>query len=599
MSALLNRRDLEFLLYEFLEVASLCDYERYAEHDRETFDAVLEACEQLATEQFLSHAAKLDENEPQFDGEQVHIIPEVKQALDTYCEAGYLSASFDAELGGMQLPWTITQCCNAIFAAANVGTVGYGALTVAAANMLNAFGTQTQKDKYLPAMLEGRFFGTMCLSEPHAGSSLADIRTKAEPQEDGSYLISGTKMWISGGDHDLSENIVHMVLAKIPGGPPGIKGISLFVVPRTRMNEDGTLGETNDVHLTGLNHKMGWRGTVNTVLSFGEDGDCRGYLLGEKHKGMSHMFHMLNEARILVGLESTALAYTAYLYSLDYAHNRPQGRHADEKDPNSAQVAIIEHADVRRMLLKQKAYVEGALGLLLYGAHMVDQHAVTVDEERRREIGLLLDLLTPVMKAWPSEYCLEANKLAIQVLGGYGYTRDYPVERLYRDNRLNAIHDGTSGIQGLDLLGRKVVMYDGEAFQLFIREMNNTLRKAKHEETVSEFLKAFEQAIALLQETTNSLIELAGKGESQLFLANSTTYIEMFGHITIAWVWLQQAMIASKKIDSEIEDEANFYQGKIDACRFFYRHELPKIEAQANLLQAADDTFLRISNDSF
>ena len=599
MSVLINRRDIEFLLYECLDVTSLCSHERYKEHDQQTFNAVLETTEQIAEQQFLTHAAKLDENEPQFDGERVHIIPEVKQALDTYCEAGYISASFDFELGGMQLPWTITQCCNAIFAAANVGTVGYGALTVAAANMLNAFGTEDQKNTYLPPMLEGRFFGTMCLSEPQAGSSLADIRTRAEPQADGSYRISGTKMWISGGEHDLSENIVHMVLAKIPGGPVGVKGISLFIVPKIRLNDDGSLGAHNDVQLTGVNHKMGWRGTVNTVLNFGEQGNCSGYLLGEKHKGMSHMFHMLNEARILVGLESTALAYTAYLYSLDYARNRPQGRHVDEKDPTSSQVPIIEHADVRRMLLTQKAYVEGALGFLLYGAFLIDQQKIAEDKHKRDEIGLLLDLLTPVMKAWPSEFCLEANKLAIQVLGGYGYTRDYPVERLYRDNRLNAIHDGTSGIQGLDLLGRKVTMQDGAAFKLFIKEMETTLAEAKALVPLEEFILALNSAIDTLRDTTQSLIALGKKGQNRQSLANATVYLYMFGHVVIAWIWLRQAIVATQKFDEAEGTDKNFYAGKLDTCRFFYRHELPKIGSQAQLLQSHDDSFLTISDESF
>lgn len=599
MSGLISRRDLEFLLYEFLQVDSLCEHERFREHDRAVFDAVLDTTEQIATEEFLSHAAKLDENEPTFDGESVQIIPEVKQALDIYREAGFISASFDAGLGGMHLPWTITQCCNAIFAAANVGTVGYGALTVAAANMLNAFGTDLQKNTFLPAMLEGRFFGTMCLSESHAGSSLADIRTKAELQEDGSYSITGTKMWISGGEHTLSDNIVHMVLAKIPGGPAGVKGISLFIVPKIRVNEDGSLADQNDVQLTGLNHKMGWRGTVNTVLNFGEQGNCRGYLLGEKHRGMAHMFHMLNEARILVGLESTALAYTAYLYSLDYARNRPQGRHLDEKNPQSPQVTIIKHPDVRRMLLNQKVYVEGALGLLLYGAMLIDQQSTTEDTQRKAEIGLLLDMLTPVMKAWPSEFCLEANKLAIQVLGGYGYTRDYPVERLYRDNRLNAIHDGTSGIQGLDLLGRKVVMQDGAALDLFIKEMERTLKEARTEASLEEYSLAFAQAIKTLRNTTDTLIELGKREGNSRFLANATVYLHMFGHIAIAWIWLQQATLATQKKPAASSDDADFYQGKIDACKFFYRHELIKITAQAELLESGDDTAISIADAGF
>ena len=599
MSTLINRRDLAFLLYEFLDVVSLCKYERYQDHDRQTFDAILDTTEQIALEKFQTHAAKLDANEPQFDGEKVHIIPEVKQALDTYREAGFMSATFDIGLGGMQLPWTIAQCCNALFAAANVGTAGYGVLTVAAANMLNAYGTEQQKKRFLGPLLSGDFFGTMCLSEPHAGSSLADIRTRAEPLDDGSYRICGTKMWISGGDHDLSDNIIHMVLARIPCGPQGVKGISLFIVPKNLVNDDGSTGGHNDVNLAGINHKMGWRGTVNTVLNFGEQGDCKGYLLGEKHRGMLHMFHMLNEARILVGLESVALAYTAYLYSLDYARNRIQGRPVDEEDPTSAQVPIIKHADVRRMLLTQKVYVEGALGLLLFGAYMIDQQIVAEDQKRKDEIGLLLDLLTPIMKAWPSEYCLEANKLAIQVLGGYGYTRDYPVERLYRDNRLNAIHDGTSGIQGLDLLGRKVTMQNGAAFDLFVKEMETTLCDVRSHKILDEFISPMERAIDTLKNTTALLTAVAAKGDKERFLANATTYLYMFGHVAIGWVWLRQAAVAGQQLKVATGSEKDFYQGKLDACRFYYRHELPKTEVQARLLNSLDDTFITIPDQSF
>lgn len=599
MSQLINRRDLEFLLYEILDITSLCNYERYQDHDRQTFDGILDITEQMALDKFYNHAAKLDANEPHFDGDSVHIIPEVKQALDTYREAGFIAATFDAELGGMQLPRTIAQSCNALFAAANVGTSGYGLLTVAAANMLNAYGNERQKKLFLGPMLTGDFFGTMCMSEAHAGSSLADIRTRAEPQDDGSYRIYGTKMWISGGEHELSENIIHMVLAKIPGGPQGVKGISLFIVPKYLVNEDGSLAGNNDVNLTGLNHKMGWRGTVNTVLNFGEQGRCTGYLLGEKHKGMSHMFLMLNEARILVGLEAVALAYTAYLYSLDYARSRLQGHPLDSKDPTSTQVPIIKHADVRRMLLLQKVYVEGGLGLLLYGAHLLDQQIVAEDQNRRNKIGLMLDLLTPIMKTWPAEYCLEANKLAIQVLGGYGYARDYPVERLYRDNRLNAIHDGTNGIQSLDLLGRKVVMQNGAAFKLFIEEMETTLAEMGSMKLLDEFILPLQRAISTLKNTTATLTAVAVNGDQQRFLANATTYLFMFGHVIVAWIWLRQAAVAVHKQNEATGSDKDFYRGKLDACRFFFRHELPKTEIQAQLLNSLDNTCLTIPDESF
>ncbi len=587
------------MLYEFLDITALTGYEQYRDHDARTFDEILDAAERIALEKFHNHAAKLDENEPQFDGKKVHIIPEVRQALDAYREVGFIAATFDANLGGLQLPKTVAQSCNALFAAANVGTSGYVLLTAAAANMLNAYGNERQKKRFLEPMLKGEFFGTMCMSEPHAGSSLADIRTRAEPQDDGSYLIYGTKMWISGGDHDMSDNIIHMVLARIPGAPQGVKGLSLFIVPKFLVNEDGSMGRRNDVKLAGLNHKMGWRGTVNTVLNFGEQGRCTGYLLGRKHNGMSHMFHMLNEARILVGLEAVALAYPAYLYSLDYARTRLQGYPLDGVDSTGTQVPIIRHADVRRMLLLQKAYVEGGLGLLLYGAYLLDRQIVTEDEDRRYRIGLILDLLTPIMKTWPAEYCLEANKLAMQVLGGYGYARDFPLERLYRDNRLNAIHDGTSGIQSLDLLGRKVVMLNGAAFAFFVEEMETTLTDITSTTILDEFVLLLRRAIGTLKSTTATLTAVAATGDQQRFLANASTYLYMFGHVVVAWIWLRQASVAVRKLNEATGSDREFYQGKVDACRFFFRYELPKTEVQAHLLNSLDVTCLTIPEESF
>ena len=415
---LIPRRDLAFLLYEVLDVEALTRTQRYAQHDRMVFDSVLDTAEAIARDHFATHAATVDQAEPQFDGQTVSIIPEVKTALDAYVSAGLMGATLDEQLGGLQLPMTIGQSCQAILSAANISTTAYPFLTIGAGNMLAAFGSNWQKETFLAPMVEGRFFGTMCLSEPQAGSSLADIITRAEPTDEGYYKVTGSKMWISGGDHQLSDNIVHMVLAKIPGSPPGVIGISLFAVPKKRVTDGGGLGDDNNVRLAGLNHKMGYRGTVNALLNFGESGETRGYLVGEPHKGLSYMFHMMNEARIGVGLGAAAIGYAGYQASLDYAKERPQGRHPDVKDPGSKQVAIIEHADVKRLLLSQKAAVEGGLCLVLYCARLVDDLKVAQSEDERKRLTLMLDLLTPVAKSWPSEFCLEANKHAIQVLGG-------------------------------------------------------------------------------------------------------------------------------------------------------------------------------------
>jgi alkylation response protein AidB-like acyl-CoA dehydrogenase len=603
MSKILSARDIEFLLYEWLDVESLTARSRYADHSRDTFDAALKTSEQIATDLFAPHNRKADLNEPHFDGERVHLIPEIKPALDAFAAAGLMAAGHDYPLGGMQLPTVVEKACMAWFMGANVATAGYPLLTIGAANLLLAHGTPAQIEQYVKPMLAGRFFGTMCLSEPQAGSSLADIKTRAEPDGADSYRLSGNKMWISGGEHDLAENIIHLVLAKLPGQDgkliPGTKGISLFVVPKFLVNIDSTLGERNDVALAGLNHKMGYRGTVNTLLNFGEGkwkpagkAGAVGYLVGEPRKGLACMFHMMNEARIGVGLGATMLGYTGYLHALDYTRNRPQGRHPLAKDPSSPQVPIIEHADVRRMLLAQKSYVEGALALNLYCAKLVDDEKTAEAETARREATLLLDILTPIAKSWPSQWCLEANSLAIQVHGGYGYTRDFPVEQFYRDNRLNPIHEGTHGIQGLDLLSRKVVMQDGAAFKLLVSRMEATLHRADEDGDLTELVG---EVFSLLDHLVEATRDLHAAGDINKTLANATVYLEAFGHIVMAWIWVEQALAAATAPNRHDD----FYRGKMQACQYFIRWELPKVRPMLNLLESLDTTTLDMKNNWF
>jgi alkylation response protein AidB-like acyl-CoA dehydrogenase len=591
VSFIVNRRDIDFLLYDLLRIDDLLRAPRYRDFDRATISEMLDTAQTIAEEKYLPIAAALDANEPHFVNGKVEIMPEVGDALRAYAEAGLMAASFDEAQGGMQLPWVVNIAMNGMFSCANIGISNYAFLTIANANVLNAFGTEEQKRLFLSPLLEGRWLGTMCLSEPQAGSSLSDIRTRAEPIGDGAYRITGSKMWISGGDHELSDNIVHMVLAKIPGGPPGVKGISLFIVPRYRVEQDGTVGAWNNIALAGLNHKMGHRGTTNCLLNFGEDGDSIGYLVGEPHKGLQYMFHMMNEARVGVGHGAVMSALGGYLYSLDYARNRPQGRLAQNKDPNSPQVPIIEHADVKRMLMAQKASVEGALSLVMYCAFLIDRQKISEDEAERARIGLLLDILTPIAKSWPSEHCLEANKLAIQVLGGYGYTRDYPVERLYRDNRLNHIHEGTYAIHGIDLLGRKVRMADGAAFKLLIEEIGATLADADGISALQAESAALRNAIRALEDTTANVIAC---GDLDLGLANATLYLDAFGHIVIAWMWLRQAMAALENAGQD-----DFLSGKVAACRYFFRYVLPGVHAQLALVTSLDDTCLRLRSEQF
>ena len=579
----LSRRDLDFLLYEWLDVTELTTRERFAEHSRETFDGILDLCADIAVKRYAPHNKKSDQNEPQIgpDGKVV-IIDEVGAALDEIGKAGIIAAPFDEALGGMQLPTTISRAAGAWFQAANAATSSYTFLTMANAGLLVEYGTPEQIDTWVRPMLEGRFFGTMCLSEPQAGSSLADITTKAQPADDGSFRITGTKMWISGGDHELSENIVHLVLAKAPGGGPGVKGISLFVVPKYLA--DGT---RNDIALVSLNHKMGNRGTTNALLNFGDgthtpsdQTGAVGYLVGEPHRGLSYMFHMMNEARIGVGFLATALGYAGYLQSVEYAKVRTQGRPVASKDPSSSPIAIIDHADVKRMLLAQKSYVEGALALGLYCSKLVDEQHTDSDPESAARTELLLDVLTPIAKSWPSQWCLEANSLAIQVHGGYGYTKEFDVEQLYRDNRLNPIHEGAHGIHGLDLLGRKVVMGGGSGLVLLAKTITATIERAG--ERQAELADALKAALDRLVGVTTQVLSA---GDPEVSLANATIYLEAAGHVVIAWMWLEQLLAVGDR-------PGDFYDGKRAAAQYFCRYELPKTGPQFDLLASLDRTTL-------
>ncbi|MFF4116231.1 acyl-CoA dehydrogenase [Streptomyces sp. NPDC001714] len=590
-SLLLSRRDLEFLLYDWLDVETLAKRERYADHTRETFDAVLDLCAQIAEERFAPHNRLNDQQEPKVVDGRTVVPPDIKSALDAVADAGLLSGGMDARVGGLQLPQVVQTACFLWFQAANISTWAYAMLTVANANLLLAHGTDEQVATYVRPMVEGRYHGTMCLSEPQAGSSLADLTCRAEPRDDGTFRIFGNKMWISAGDHELGENIVHLVLARIPGGPPGVKGLSLLLVPKYLVKADGTLGERNDVVLAGLNHKMGYRGTTNTLLNFGE-GSYRpggepgavGHLVGAPHQGLVAMFHMMNEARTGVGAGATALGYTGYLKSLAYARTRTQGRPAGAKDPTAPPVPLVEHADVRRMLLAQKSYVEGALGLVLYCGRLLDEERSATDETERARARLLLEVLTPIAKSWPSQWCLQANDLAIQIHGGYGYTREYDVEQHYRDNRLNPIHEGTHGIQALDLLGRKVVMDDGAglaALEVLVRSA--VARACAVGGEARDLAATLDRTLTRLVEVTRTIH--TADVPVGVRLANASVYLEAAGHVVVAWIWLEQFLATGDGGDA-------FRQGKRQACRYFYRYELPRTTVQFDLLARLDTTTL-------
>lgn len=583
----MSKRDLEFLLFEWLDSDALFARERFAEHTRDTVEDLLKLAEQIAAEKFAPHNRKSDLEEPRFDGAKVHLIPEISNAVAAFADAGLLAAPISASAGGLQVPASIHGACMTWFIAANVATSGYLLLTMANANLLTVHGSAEQVERYVGPMLEGRFFGTMALSEPHAGSSLADISTRAEPQEDGTYRIFGQKMWTSAGDHDLGENIVHLVLARLPDAPAGTKGISLFLVPKFLLGRAGHPGERNDVVLAGINHKMGFRGTVNTAPVFGDGAftpggraGAVGYLVGSPHRGLAAMFTMMNEARISVGLSATALGYTGYLKSLDYARTRVQGRPVGA-GPESPQVTLVEHPDVRRMLLAQKSYVEGALALNLYCARLVDDVASLGDSDEAGEAEKLLGVLTPIAKSWPSQWCLAANDLAIQVLGGAGYTRDHDVEQHYRDNRLNQIHEGTHGIQALDLLARKVLADRGAGLSLLIARIRATAGRATGEQAAGWA----SQLLAVVDRLTEVTESLASTDDVELMLADATAYLEATGHVVVAWLWLEQSLAAYGK-------DGSFYDGKRAATQYFYDRELPKVGPMLDLVARRDRSTL-------
>jgi butyryl-CoA dehydrogenase len=586
MTNILSQRDLRFLLFEWLRVEELLDTPFYRDHDKQTLEAVLDLAETLAHDRFQPANRIADNTEPLLrpDG-GVELPDAVGTALGAFIESGMLGATQPADRGGMQLPFIIDRAAFAWLQAASPAISGYALLSAAAANLLFTHGSADQIETYARPLMAGTTFGTMCLSEPQAGSSLGEIRTRAERDGEGRYRIFGNKMWISGADHDLAGSITHLVLARVQGAPSGVRGLSLFIVPRDITLADGQTVH-NDVIVAGLNHKMGQRGTVNAALNFGEgaflpDGAAGaiGYLIGTEGNGLSLMFHMMNEARIGVGTSAAAIGYTGFLHAVEYARTRIQGR----RPGATASVAIIDHPDVRRMLLVQKAFVEGALAFNLYCARLVDEARCAENAQVREDLTMLLDLLTPVAKAWPSQFCLEANNLAIQVYGGYGYTRDYPVEQFYRDNRLNAIHEGTNGIQALDLLGRKVTMNDGRALDIFAERVRTTCARGfALGGEAQDHARALEGALARLLGLTG---QLAAEPDREAVLANAAPYLEAFGHLAIAWIWLEQLIASHGK-------SGDFYEGKRAAARYFRLWELPRTHVAIERLGAMDRTFL-------
>jgi len=593
-----SKRNLDFLLYEVHGMERLSRLPYFEDHTRETYDLVMETALKLARNLMHPYLTEMDEKAPVLENGQVKVHPIVKTMMKEWGEGGWISSAMPYEVGGQQLPVTMHMACTYVFAAANFSATAFSGLTTGAAHLILTFGTNELKETYVPRMLAGEWQGTMAMTEPQAGSSLSDITTRAEPTDQGYYTIRGQKIFISAGDHDCVENVIHMMLAKIKGAPPGVKGISLFLVPKQRFRSDGTL-EPNDVTVATVYHKLGYRGCPITQLSMGENDDCRGYLVGEAHKGLSYMFQMMNEARIGVGMQATAIASAAYYASLEYAKERPQGRKVSSKDPTLPQIPIIEHPDVRRMLLFQRAVTEGALSLILQCCMYTDL-AKTEDGEQKERYELLLDLLTPVAKTYPSENGIMSVSQGLQVLGGYGYCREFPLEQYYRDIRIHPIHEGATGIQALDLLGRKVVMKNGQALRVYFEEVQAVIDAAMQDEGIKLYAERLKEALGALERVTMHRVPLALQGNVEEFLADATLYLEMFGIVAVAWQWLIQGVTARKALAADcFPSDKRFYEGKLHTMRYFFHYEVPKISGLAARLVETDGLTVNMGSAVF
>jgi alkylation response protein AidB-like acyl-CoA dehydrogenase len=593
-----GRRNLAFLLYEVFDAASLTGYEYYSDHDRGTFDLTLDTAERIATEILFPVLAEVDQQQPEFVDGEVKVHPVIKQFMDTAGEGGWICAGSPYEVGGQQLPFMMTSAVRFIFMAANYSACIFAVLTSGAGRLIESFGSPELVETYLTRMYAGEWQGTMALTEPQAGSSLADVKTEASPTDQGYYLIRGQKMFISASEYDSVENIVHLLLARIKGAPPGVKGISLFVVPKKRPQEDGGL-VPNDVTCLTLYHKLGYRGSPITQLSFGEAGDCRGYLVGEPHAGLTYMFQMMNEARLDVGMGATGMASAAYYASLQYAKERPQGRKPGTKDPTRPQVPIIEHADVRRMLLLERAVVEGSLGLILQCARYADLEKVAGGEAGERA-SLLLGLLTPVAKSYPSEMGIVAVSQGLQILGGYGYCDEFPLQQYYRDMRIHPIHEGTTGIHAITLLGRNVRQKQGQAFQAFGEEVRQAISAAAEVADAAPYAERLAAALRTLEDVTSVLLGSVGSVGEDVFLADANLYLELFGIVAIGWQWLLQATASRRALGTTLSAaDAKFYRGKWLTMQYFFHYELPKVESLASRLRETDGLTVKLEQDWF
>jgi alkylation response protein AidB-like acyl-CoA dehydrogenase len=573
-----SRRNLDFTLFEVLNTESLTQYDYFNAHDRDTFGMVMDAATEIAEKIMKPAFVDADRKQPELVNGNVKVHQGVHDFYKAYSESGFLSAPFSFDYDGQQVPKTVVTAAEFICGSANNAFIMYPDLTKGAANLILTYGTPAQKATFASKMLSGEWTGTMCLTETQAGSALSDVATSATPQADGTYKIKGQKIFISAGDHDMRDNIIHLVLARIDGAPKGTKGISLFIVPKNRQNTEGSL-EANDVASIGIYHKMGQKATPAMHLEFGEKDDCIGYLVGAENRGLPQMFLMMNGARLGVGMGGVNIASAAYYASLQYAHERPQGRRLNEKNALGEPTTIIHHPDVRRMLLQQKAFVEGTLCFILQCYQYLDLEKAHPDPSVKQHYNDLLELLTPVAKTYGAEAGLISVNQGIQVLGGYGYTEDFVLEQLARDVRIMSLYEGTTGIQAQAVLGRQIPRNNANAVNLWLNEVEKDLKTAQTLPKIKPYADLLATELAQWQTTTTHLLGIAGKGNAEVFLADATLYIELFGILNVAWQWLRMGTVAEKALAEADATQKAFYASKIHTMQFFFHYELPKTKS--------------------
>lgn len=609
---MVDERDVNFCLFDWLDIGKLSAYPKYAEvgYDEAMAREMMRSGLKVAREVLAPIWSAMDSDGVKFENGKVSVPEYVKKAYQTYTENGFLGLSAPPELGGLGMPHILNMGVMEFFCGANTAFSMYSELTYGAAHMFQNFASDGLRAKYVEKMYTGEWGGTMCLTEPGAGSDVGALKTKATRRPDGSFSIVGTKIFISSGDHDLTTNIIHPVLARIEGAPYGIHGISLFLVPKYLVNDDGSIGEFNDVVTGNVEHKMGIKGNATCTLNFGESGKCQGWLIGEENKGIAYMFQMMNEARLYVGMQGNALAAAAFQSALQYSKERIQFRHIKDMANNEAPpVAIIEHPDIRRMLMHMKSTTEGVRAMLAQVAFWGDLAHVTEDPEEKQHYQNLVEFLVPICKAYSTDQGFKVTELAIQTLGGYGYIKEYPMEQYMRDEKITSLYEGTNGIQALDLMGRKMTMKGGAVFMQVMQEISIFVGEHKDHPVMGEAFAKLEKAQMEMAMAVMGIQQSVKQGgfEALVPLLQASNFLEAAGHIVVSWMLLSQAvlaanrlngMIAEKGVDAndkkavrafiEAGEEATYYYNKTQSAYWFVNNRLPIASAVFEMMKNKD-----------